>query len=160
MTEDARFADGAEAPLRLMAADGEDLQIIATLVRDAVLTGADLRFEPGARRFSILLNRFRWEDRDRAETFGRPVERVRSVLSFDDVIRVQRQGIDPRDGDAVLSLLLVTFEPDEDGQGAIILTFAGDGAIRMVVESVNVLLADVTRPYAAPSGQVPRHDLD
>lgn len=158
MTSDARFADGAETPLRLMAADAQDLQVISALVQDAVLTGADLRRDAGLRRFSLLINRFRWEDRDRAETFGRPVERVRSVLSLDDVIRVQRQGIDPRDTGAVLSLLSVTFEPGEDGQGAILLTFAGDGAIRLVVESVNALLADVTRPYAAPSGQVPRHE--
>jgi hypothetical protein len=35
---------------------------------------------------------------------------------------------------------------------------AGDGAIRLEVEALEVILRDVTRPYRAPSGKVPRHE--
>ncbi|WP_138468310.1 DUF2948 family protein [Poseidonocella sp. HB161398] len=154
---DARFEDGAEHPLRLLAADAEDLGVVSTLVQDAVLPVTEMTWEPKARRFSLLLNRFRWEDRAAAERAGRAVERVRSVLTVGDVRKVSSQGIDRSDADLVLSLLSVEFEPGEDGQGAVILTFAGDGALRFEAECIDVLLSDVTRPYAAPSGKVPQH---
>jgi hypothetical protein len=35
---------------------------------------------------------------------------------------------------------------------------AGDGAIALAVETLDVALRDVTRPYLAPSGKVPAHD--
>ncbi|MBE3636711.1 DUF2948 family protein [Mangrovicoccus algicola] len=154
---DARFEDGAEQPLRLIAADADDLQVISALVQDAVLPAAEMTWEPKARRFSLLLNRFRWEDRAAAERAGRPVERVQSVLSLGDVRRVSSQGLDRRDPELILSLLGIGFEPGEDGQGAVILSFAGDGALRLEVECLDATLSDVTRPYVAPSGRVPHH---
>ena len=57
----------------------------------------------------------------------------------------------------VLSLLSISFEPAEDGAGHVLLTLAGDGAIRLSVEALEVTLRDVTRPYRAPSGQAPDH---
>jgi hypothetical protein len=63
-----------------------------------------------------------------------------------------------RDSDTVYSLLALTFEPGEDGGGALVLTLAGDGAIRLSVEALDVTLRDMTRPYRAPSGHRPTHD--
>ena len=37
MTEDARFEDGADRPVRLAALDAEDLRVISALVQDSVL---------------------------------------------------------------------------------------------------------------------------
>lgn len=157
MSDDARFEDGAEGPLRLKAEDGEDVAVIAALVQDAVLAGTDMAYERGRRRFSLLLNRFRWEDKPAAERQGREFERVRAVLAIDDVMGVARQGLDPKDGDMVLSLLTLSWEPGEDGAGRLILTFSGDGALALDVEAVNIVLQDVTRPYRAPSGKAPGH---
>ncbi|EDZ47731.1 conserved hypothetical protein [Rhodobacterales bacterium Y4I] len=109
------------------------------------------------RRFALLLNRFRWEDRDAAERRGRAYERVQSLLVVDNVLRVASQGVDRKDKDLVLSLLAVSFEPGEDGTGHVLLTLAGDGAIRLTVEALEVSLRDVTRPYRAPSGKAPDH---
>ena len=61
------------------------------------------------------------------------------------------------DGDVILSLLSLTFEPGEDGAGALLLTLAGDGAIRLEVAALDVTLRDVTRPYTAPSRRTPAH---
>lgn len=157
MTEDARFEDGGEKPLRLMAVDGEDLEIIATLTQDAVFPITEMKWEPHRRRFSLLLNRFRWEDLNAAEKRGRPVERVRSLLVFSDVEKVQTQGLDRAEKDLVLSLLSISFEPGEDGTGRVFLTLAGDGALALDVETLDVVLQDVTRPYLAPSHQTPHH---
>ena len=150
MTEDARFEDGAEKPLRLKALDGDDLQVISALTQDAVFPGNEMRWQRSARRFAILLNRFRWE------RGARTAERVQSVLAIEDVHGVQSQGVD-RDADTVLSLLSLAFEPGADGAGRVILTLAGDGAIAASVETLEVTLQDVTRPYTAPSGKAPQH---
>jgi hypothetical protein len=155
---DARFQDGGEGPLRLIAQDAEDLKIIAALVQDAVLPVTELKYDAKRRRFALMLNRFRWEDRTQAEQVGRAYERVRSVLVVEDVRKVQSFGFDRADKDLVLSVLSMSFEPGEDGTGRVILTLAGDGAIALDVEALDIRLDDVTRPYRAPSGKVPTHD--
>jgi hypothetical protein len=155
---DARFEEGGEAPLRLVVQDADDLKVISTLVQDAVLPAAELAFDARRRRFALLLNRFRWEDRVEAERVGRAYERVRSLLVVEDVRKVQTLGFDRGDKDLVLSLLSMDFTPGEDGTGRLTLTLAGDGAIALDVEALDIRLDDVTRPYRAPSGKVPHHD--
>ncbi len=154
---DASFKDGREAPLNLGAEDADDLQVIATLTQDAIFPVTEMTWRPSERRFALLLNRFRWEDKDAAARRGRAFERVQAVLVFDSVLSVASQGIDRSDKDMILSLLSVEFEPAEDGAGQVLLTLAGDGAIRLSVEAIDVMLKDVTRPYIAPSGQAPQH---
>lgn len=154
MSDDARFEDGREAPLNLGAFDLEDLQVLSSLVQDAVFPVTEMAWRPRERQFALLLNRFRWEDAGR-ERHG--AERVRSVLAVDHVLKVSSQGIDRGDKDTILSVLTVEFEPGEDGTGHVLLTLAGDGAIRLAVEALEVTLKDVTRPYKAPSGRAPDH---
>jgi hypothetical protein len=148
--DDARFADGADRPLRLRALDADDLQVISTFCQDAVLTASDMKLARRARRFALLLNRFRWE------RGGTTPERVRAMLVIEDVLRVQVAGAQPAP-DTVLSLLSISWEPGADGTGRLILTLAGDGAVALSVEALDVVLRDVTLPYAAPSGQAPHH---
>ena len=155
---DATFQDGGEGPLRLVAQDAEDLKVVSTLVQDAVLPVTEMTYDPKRRRFALMLNRFRWEDRSQAEQVGRAYERVRSVLVVEDVRKVQSFGFDRTDKDLVLSLLSMSFEPGEDGTGRLTLVLAGDGAIARDVEALDLRLDDVTRPYRAPSGKVPQHE--
>lgn len=157
MTEDARFEDGATGPLRLKALDAEDLAVLASLVQDAVFPASEMRWDRKARRFALLINRFRWEDAVNATTRRREFERVQAVLAFEDVVRVQSQGVDKSDPDMVFSLLSIAFQPGEDGTGRVELTLAGDGVIALDVEALEVVLRDVTRPYIAPSGKAPSH---
>lgn len=154
---DARFEDGAEEPLRLLAQDADDVPVISTLVQDGVVQSSDLSWMKSHRRFAALITRFRWEDRDKAERMGRAYERVQSVLTIEDVSAVRTSGIDPRDKDLILSILSVAFEAGEDGAGRVLLTFAGDGALALDVDCVDMRLEDVTRPFAAQSGKAPDH---
>src|SRR5690606_18317040 len=131
--------------------------VISALVQDAVLPVTELKYDAKRHRFAALLNRFRWEDRIEAERVGRAYERVRSVLVIEDVRKVQSLGFERADKDLVLSLLSIEFTPAEDGAGRLTLTLAGDGAIALDVEALEVRLDDVTRPYRAPSGKAPRH---
>ena len=152
-TRDATFEEGAQRPLRLKALDGDDVQVISALVQDSVLPAAEMAWRKSERLFGMLLNRFRWED----PATTREAERVQSVLCVENVMAVRSQGLDPRDHDTVLSLLAVVFAPGEDGTGTIRLILAGDGEIAIDVEAPELVLRDVTRPYAAPSGKAPRH---
>lgn len=156
---DASFEDGGEQPLRLKALDAEDLGVLAALAQDAVFPASEMRLDSKARRFALLLNRFRWEDAPNAERRKRDFERVQSVLVIEDVMSVKTQGVSKDDPDMVFSLLSISFEPSEDGMGQVLLTLAGDGAIAIAVEALEVVLRDVTRPYVAPSKKAPAHDL-
>ncbi|MCV2870235.1 DUF2948 family protein [Defluviimonas sp. WL0002] len=154
---DATFEDGAERPLALRAETAEDLGVISALVQDAVLPITEIRYDRRRRELALLLNRFRWEDRTAAEARKRVYERVQSVLMIGDVQGVASQGIDRSDRDTVLSVLSLAWEPLEDGTGRLMITLAGDGAISVAAECLDVTLKDVSRPYAAPSRKAPTH---
>jgi len=155
MSDDATFEEGRETPLNLGAFDPDDLKVISALAQDAVFPVTEMRWQARRHRFALLLNRFRWEDAGR-DRHG--PERAQALLVVENVLGVASLGLDRTDADTVLSLLSVTFEPGEEGAGHLILTLAGDGAIRLEIEALEVRLRDVTRPYRAPSGKVPRHD--
>ncbi|OWU84234.1 hypothetical protein ATO6_14460 [Oceanicola sp. 22II-s10i] len=155
MAADARFEDGAEHPLNLGAMDETDLTILSALAQDAVFPATEMLWRPREHRFALLLNRFRWEDQGR-DRHG--AERVQAVLLAENVTSVASQGIDRNDGDTILSLLSITYTPDAEPPGGVVtLTLAGDGAIRLKVEALEVRLRDVTKPYRAPSGKAPGH---
>ncbi len=157
---DAKFEDGAEVPLRLIAQAPDDIPVLSALVQDAVVPAPEMRLDARARRFAILLNRFRWEDRTAAEAAKRPYERVRSLLVIEGVLAARTSGIERGDPDLILSILSLDFLPGEDGAGLITLTLAGGGAVALEVEALDLRLEDVTRPYVAPSGHAPDHKLE
>ena len=158
MTQDAGFNDALDRPLNLGAQDAEDLQVISSLTQDAVLTVDDLKWNRAERQLVFLLKRFRWEDVELAKQQGRDPERVQSLLVIQNATGLASQGIDRKQADIVLSLMSLEFSGAEDGVGDLILTFSGDGALKVQVDGLDVALRDVTRPYVAPSKQVPNHD--
>lgn len=157
MSGDASFEDGVEKPINIGAFDLDDLKVVASLVQDSVFPISEMTWRAKDRRLAILLNRFRWEDKDAAERDGRAPERVQSLLVVEHVDAVSSQGVDRSDKETVLSLLDITFENSDDVSGYVTLILAGDGIIRAKVEALEVSLKDVTRPYVAPSKTVPRH---
>lgn len=158
MTQDAGFNDALDRPLNLGAQDAEDLQVISSLTQDAVLTVDDLKWSRAERQVVFLLKRFRWEDVELAKQQGRDPERVQSLLVIQNATGCASQGIDRKQADVVLSLMSLEFSGAEDGVGDLVLTFSGDGALKVQVDGLDVALRDVTRPYVAPSKQVPNHD--
>lgn len=61
--QDARFEDGGESALKLAALDAADLEVISALAQDAVFPASEISWNPAQRRFALLINRFRWEDK-------------------------------------------------------------------------------------------------
>jgi hypothetical protein len=158
MNQDAGFNDALDRPLNLGAQDAEDLQVISSLTQDAVLTVDDLKWSRAERQLVFLLKRFRWEDVELAKQQGRDPERVQSLLVIQNATGLASQGIDRTQADIVLSLMSLEFSGAVDGVGDLILTVSGDGALKVQVDGLDVALRDVTRPYVAPSKQVPNHD--
>jgi hypothetical protein len=141
------------APLQLLAADGEDLKVISAALQDAVGAIGDIRFEKGPRRLTIAFNRFRWEAGGR-----RGGERVRAALQLGGVLDVKARKLRRDAPKAVVSLLAVGFEPGEEPGGTVVFSFAGGGELRATVECLDVVLADLSRPWPTPNR--PAHDLN
>jgi len=157
MVKDASFTDGGEQPLRLLAQDPDDLKVLSSLLQDAVFPIKEMSWQPSKRRFALLVNRFRWEDRERAKSQGRKFERTRTMLLVEGVMKIASSGIDRSEKEIILSMLSLEFTAGEDGAGRLTMTLAGDGAIALDVETLDVSLQDVTRPYNAPSRKSPEH---
>ena len=140
----------APRPLKLLAADAQDLQVVSAALQDAVARVGDIRWESGARRLTVIFNRYRWET-------PRSRERVRAALQFGDVLEVKARRIRRDAKDAVLALLSIGFEAEPEGPaGVVSLTFAGGGDLQLRVEALDVALADVSPPWPTP--HTPRHD--
>lgn len=128
--------------IKLIALDAEDLAIIAAHLQDAVLRIEDMAYLKAARRFAFVVNRFDWSHAAQANGPDGFV-RKRAGVRFEHVIGAQVQGIDLTRKDEILSLLTVTFTPLDEPHGAVLLTFAGGGAVRLEVECIEAALSDL-----------------
>ena len=143
-------------PLRLFAEDSDDLTVLSAAVQDAVTKAENFRYEPRKRRFSIELNRFRWEEAV-GKRKSHPKSRVRSLLAFDGILSVKTRGVTKADPDMVYSLLSISFTPDAEPPGGVItLMFAGDGELALTVEAIDVTLLDSDYEWA--TRHVPSHE--
>jgi Protein of unknown function (DUF2948) len=140
------MADGAM--LHLLAEDPEDLSVISAALQDAVAKVGDISYEARSRRLTVVFNRFRWEAGER--------QRVRSALQIGGVLSVQARRIRRERREGVLELLAIAFEPGEPPGGILTLSFAGGGDLRVTVECVDAVLADVSSPWPTP--RAPRHE--
>lgn len=136
----------AEAkPLRLRAEDTEDLTVVSAALQDAVGQLGDFQFDAKTRRFTLVVNRFRWEARP-----SKKGERVRTAVQVDSVLAAKSRNIRQGKPDAVVSLLALSFEPGEEAPGGqLVFTFSGGGELRLSVECIDLILADVSRPWRA-----------
>ena len=135
-------------PLQLLAEDQDDLAVISAALQDAVAKVGDIHFEARARRLTIAFNRFRWE--------GGARQRVRSALQLGGVLEVQGRKIRRDRRDAVLELLTIAFAPEEAPGGLLTLSFAGGGDLRVKIECVDAVLADISEPWPTP--RAPAHE--
>jgi hypothetical protein len=143
----------AEAKLlRLLAQDGDDVQVISASLQDAVAKVGDIQYEPAARRLTLALNRFCWERKD-----ARVPERVRSALQIGSVLGVRARRLKREPKDAVVELLALEFTPGEAPGGTLLLRFAGGADLEVAVECVDAVLADLSQPW--PARHAPSHDL-
>ncbi|OYX03365.1 MAG: hypothetical protein B7Z15_18445 [Rhizobiales bacterium 32-66-8] len=140
-------------PLKLLALDGEDLAVISANLQDAVVKVEDIGFLPNAQRFALLLNRFDWDQKETADE----LVRRRSGLHFERVRAVRSRGFDPKNTEAVLNLLAITFIASEEPSGEVWLSFSGGADIRLEVECIEARLSDLGPTWGCT--QAPAHDI-
>ncbi len=132
--------------LKLLAQDADDLSVISAALQDAVAKIGDIRWDASARTLTLACNRFRWEA---AGKKGKG-ERIRSALQLGDVTGVQARKLRRDAKGAVVELLSIVFEPGEAPGGAVLLTFAGGGDLKVNVDCLDVVLADVSDAWSTP----------
>lgn len=126
--------------LKLRAEEAADLEVVSAAVQDAVFTVQDAQWRKAARRFTIALQRFRWEASDAA---GKG-ERVPAVLAVEGVLSVKARKVALGRPQAVASILSLQFEPAaEPPGGVLVLVLAGGGEIAVEVECVDLVLGDI-----------------
>ena len=127
-------------PMKLIALDRDDVEVVSTHIQDAVVKVADIRWRPTEHRMVVALNRFDWESANGAEPQYR---RRRSALRFDRVLACKCRNVSPKDKDAVLNLLAVEFAETDAPAGVVTLFFSGDAALRLEVECLECELVDL-----------------
>lgn len=145
--------------LSLKAEDPGDLQIVSAALQDAIVRMNDIRYDAKARVLTAVFNRYRWENASKRAKG--PGDRVRSGLSVAGVLNVQALNLKRAPKDAVAQLLTITFDASdqaEDPSGDLTLEFAGGGKMRLRVECLDILLADVSDPWRARAR--PDHEKD
>lgn len=135
--------------LKLLALDGEDLEVISATTQDAVVRVGDIGFAKADHRFALLMNRFAWEED------GKTRQRKRAALHFERVNDVKVQGIDTNAVDGVLELLAIRYTMTDDPAGFIDLDFAGGGTVRLSVECIEARMQDLGAAWAAKA--TPNH---
>jgi Protein of unknown function (DUF2948) len=141
--------------LKLAALDEEDLAILSAHVQDSVLKVADMAYLPKEGRFVLVMNRFAWEQAD--GEIG-SYERRQTALTFDRVRTAKTNGIQRDQGETILNLLALAFDPADPPAGAIELTFAGGAAVRLDVECIEARLTDLGATWKTATK--PSHDLE
>jgi hypothetical protein len=128
-------------PLKFVALDGEDLEVVSTHLQDAVVNASEVLWRPQEHRLVVALNRFDWES---AVQPGKPeYRRRRAALRFERVQSCKSRGLEPQNRSAVLNLLSVEFSLTDAPAGLVTLTFSGGAAIRLEVECLEAELADL-----------------
>ncbi len=143
-------------PLKLIALDAEDLEVMSAHLQDAVLQIGDMAFVPKQKRFALIVNRFDWEGANASE--GEKKERRRATLRFERVMDAKIQNMKQRAASAAVELLAVQFEETTSPEGFITLVFAGGGAVRLQVECIEAELSDLGPAWSAKSR--PEHDIE
>lgn len=136
----------APAPLRLLAQEPADLEVVSAALQDGIVRMRDIVWDRARRRLTVQLNRYRWE----AETGPARGERVRAALAVEGVLGVRSKALRREAGEAVAALLALQFQPDAEPPGGVLtLAFAGGGALALDVECVDAVLADLSAPWPA-----------
>jgi hypothetical protein len=144
-------------PLKLRAEDADDLRVIAACLQDALIPLSDIEYQSIERSFTLIANRFRWENCDEAVDDLKAIdpglavcgtyERVNCVIVFETLETVKRRGFEPHDRGRILELLTMEIEAGEGDGMAVTMLFAGGAAIRLDGKKIRCRIGDLGEPW-------------
>jgi hypothetical protein len=142
-------------PLKLIALDKDDIEIVSAHLQDAVVKVGDIVWLPAEKRLVLGLNRFDWEACGEASPC---YQRRRTALRFERVLAFRCRKVSQAAKDEVLNLLAVEYAETDAPSGTVTLIFSGGAALRLEVECLECELADLGPTWTAAAR--PAHAID
>ena len=141
--------------LKLIARTEEDLKVVSAHLQDAISNVSDIANLKKNRIFIMQLNRFMWEDVEKG--VFRKNKRIRTILKFDNVMKVYSKKIDLIKKDKFLDFLTIETNQMPDKNYEMKIVFAGDSVIKVISEVIDVTLDD--QGEAWDTKNMPKHKV-
>ena len=126
--------------LKSIARTEEDLRVVSAHLQDSIANVSDIANLEKNKIFLMQLNRFMWEDVEKG--VFRKNKRIRTVLKFENVLKVFSKNINQKKKDNFLDFLAIETIKMPDNNYEMKITFAGDSIIRIIAEVIEVTLDD------------------
>ena len=126
--------------LKLIAKTEEDIRIVSAHLQDSIVNVAEIANLKKNKIFLMQLNRFMWEDVEKG--VFRKNKRIRTILKFENVLRVISRNINQLKKDKFLDFLAIETNITPDNNYEMKIIFAGDSIISIIAEVVEVTLDD------------------
>jgi len=126
--------------LKLIARTDEDLKVVSAHLQDSIANTSDIANLGKNKIFLLQLNRFMWEDVEKG--VFRKNKRIRTVLKFENVIKVSARNINQSKKDKFLDFLTIETNKMPDNNYEMKIVFAGDSIIKVTSEVIEVTLDD------------------
>ena len=144
-----------EKNLKLIARTEEDLRVVSAHLQDSIVNISDIANLKKNKIFLLQLNRFMWEDVEKG--VFRKNKRIRTVLKFENVIKVYSKNVSTLKKDKFLDFLTIETNLMPDNNYEMKLVFAGNSVIKVVTEVIEVTLDDQGEPWN--SKNMPKHKV-
>ena len=141
--------------LKLIARTEEDLRIVSAHLQDAIATVSDIANLKKNKIFLLQLNRFMWEDVEKG--VFRKNKRIRTILKFENVIKVSSKNINQSNKDIFLDFLALETNLMPDNNYEMKIVFAGDSIVKVISEVIEVTLDD--QGEAWDTKNMPKHKV-
>ena len=139
--------------LKLIAKTEEDLRVVSAHLQDAIVNVSDVANLKKNKIFLMQLNRFMWEDVEKG--VFRKNKRIRTILKFENVIKVHSKNINQLKGNKFLDFLTIETNQMIDNNYEMKIVFAGDSIIKIIAEVIEVTLDD--QGEAWDTKNIPKH---
>ena len=126
--------------LKLIARTDEDLKVVSAHLQDSIANISDVANLLKNRMFLMQLNRFMWEDVEKG--VFRKNKRIRTILKFENVIKVHSKNIHQSKKDKFLDFLTIETNLMPDNNYEMNIVFSGDSVIKVISEVIEVTLDD------------------
>jgi hypothetical protein len=141
--------------LKLIARTEDDLRVISAHLQDAIANVLDIANLEKNKIFLMQLNRFMWEDVEKG--VFRKNKRIRTVLKFENVVKVHSKNINQLKKDQFLDFLTIETIQMPDNNYEMKIVFAGDSMIKIISEVIEVTLDD--QGQAWDTKNIPKHKV-
>ncbi len=126
--------------LKLIARTEEDLRVVSAHLQDAIVNVNDIANLKKNKILLLQLNRFMWEDVEKG--VFRKNKRIRTVLKFENVIKVYSKNIYQDKKDKFLDFLTIETNKMTDNNYEMKILFAGGSIVKIISEIIEVTLDD------------------